>query len=391
MRCENCQTDVAAQVAEDGSIICGNCGCQLDAADHPQLDEQLRQARELLERWSKEPLLEPLEPLPGKQASHLSEVEKFQAQSESEPEPKDASTDPPADAPPEDSSSDQNPLVESPLQEERQSPAVDSQPSIPEVPEDPEDPEPPQRQPENELTKPKFRFDAAHVSKEADADPLERLAELNDLPEPEPDASQPFDFDALDASSAEANDEIADSNIAEPAPAPQEPEPVTQTATAFKPRRIDEAQPVAVHSPPHIDIQQLIDRRLQEEKQGFNWMVFAGQWLSYLGVLGLTAGAALIVYGYFGGSTEMVPKGWMLTTAGQMLLLLGIVTLISGGLDQANSEVNTRIQVLGEQMLRFERETKEQLLRGPKIPASQYAEDARPADTKKTADEKTES
>ena len=119
-------------------------------------------------------------------------------------------------------------------------------------------------------------------------------------------------------------------------------------------------------------------------------MVFAGQWLSYLGVLGLTAGAALIVYGYFGGTTEMVPKGWMLTTAGQMLLLLGIVTLISGGLDQANSEVNTRIQVLGEQMLRFERETKEQLLRGPKIPASQYAEDAKPAETKKTADEKTE-
>jgi len=144
-------------------------------------------------------------------------------------------------------------------------------------------------------------------------------------------------------------------------------------------------------SAPHIDIQKLIDERLAQEKRGINWLVLAGQWLSYLGVLGLTAGAALVVYGYFGGNVEMTPKGWMLTTAGQMLLLLGIVTLISGGLEQSNDEVNTRIELLGEQMLRFERDTKEHLLRGPKIPAAQYAEDAKPADSKRTADEKADS
>jgi hypothetical protein len=42
-------------------------------------------------------------------------------------------------------------------------------------------------------------------------------------------------------------------------------------------------------------------------------------------------------------------------------------------------------------MLRFERDTKEHLLRGPKIPAAQYAEDAKPADSKRTADEKADS
>lgn len=403
MRCEKCQTEVAAQVAEDGSIICGSCGTLLESGGSPQFEAQLRQAKELLERWSKEPLLEPLEPLPGKQASHLSEVEKFQAESESELE------DESPDAGPESESentasqqeSDSGVMHDGECDEGSSHSQETNSGSSFEI--ELHEVDTPLKAPIPEISKPKFRFDAAHVPADADSTSAETPAERR---EPLSEEEESFDFDALDAAAEEADKEPAEPKVeetprAEPDPvettptqtdldAPAETEPAPVAHAAFRSQRIDTAQPVAVHSPPHLDIQQLIDRRLQEEKQGFNWMVFAGQWLSYLGVLGLTAGAALVVYGYFGGSPEMVPKGWMLTTAGQMLLLLGIVTLISGGLDQANSEVNTRIQVLGEQMLRFERETKEHL-RGPKIPAAQYAEDAPPAEQKKTADETEES
>lgn len=398
MRCENCQADVAAQVAQDGSIICGKCGEVLEAIDDPQFEAQLRQAKELLERWSKEPLLEPLEPLPGKEASHLSEVEKFQARSESEPENETSDTHPELEMPAEIKSEsdvgsepgDEDDLEEPLSDSEGPSPGASFEIELHEV-------DTPLKEPLPEPVKPRFRFDAAHVSQETGSDTTNEPAETNGVSKSEADDSQQFDFDALDAETAEANNNAADSKGITPEPAVPEPaetaatEPQPVTAVAFQSQRVDSAQAFAAHSPPHLDIQQLIDQRLQEEKQGFNWMVFAGQWLSYLGVLGLTAGAALIVYGYFGGTAEMVPKGWMLTTAGQMLLLLGIVTLISGGLDQANSEVNTRIQVLGEQMLRFERETKQHFLRGPKISAGQYAENAKPPAPKQTADKPAES
>jgi len=343
MWCENCQTEVAAEVAVDGSVTCGTCGEILPGKHVNPPDDPLRGAQELLDRWSKEPLLEPLSSPPGKEASHLSESEE-----DSEQEPPEEAVE---------NSGDED-TVEPP---EVVEPIANIDPELPAA------------------QKPKFRFDAAHV-------PEERT------PEPKPEKVQePDPVSAPITSEVSAEGAVEEPVVESSQEVVTEPEPVAQEQSEFQPQRVDAAQPVAISSVPHIDIQQLIDERLAQEQRGINWLVLAGQWLSYLGVLGLTAGAALIVYGYFGGNSDMTPKGWMLTTAGQMLLLLGIVTLISGGLEQSNDEVNTRIELLGEQMLRFERETKEQLLRGPKIPAAQYAENAKPIESKRTADEKTDS
>jgi len=79
-----------------------------------------------------------------------------------------------------------------------------------------------------------------------------------------------------------------------------------------------------------------------------------GQLLAYIGVLGLTIGGAMIVWNGFGHAPLNTPTSWLIATAGQMLLFLGIVTLVSSGLEQTNEEVTRQVRVLGEQLLRIE-------------------------------------
>ena len=97
-----------------------------------------------------------------------------------------------------------------------------------------------------------------------------------------------------------------------------------------------------------------------------------GQSLAYLGVLGLTIGTSMVIYGHFGGYAEYTPTGWLVTTVAQMLLFLGVINLVSGGIEQNNDEVSRRINSLGEQLVRIEQVTSE-VLRGPKISPRLYA------------------
>jgi hypothetical protein len=97
-----------------------------------------------------------------------------------------------------------------------------------------------------------------------------------------------------------------------------------------------------------------------------------GQFLAYIGVLGLTIGTAIVIYGHFGGYSEYTPTGWLVTTVAQMLLFLGVINLVSGGIEQNNHDVSHRINVLGEQLMRIEQVT-ESAMRGPKIPVERYA------------------
>ncbi|MEX1097096.1 MAG: hypothetical protein WED34_13695 [Planctomycetales bacterium] len=135
-----------------------------------------------------------------------------------------------------------------------------------------------------------------------------------------------------------------------------------------------------IHAPhaslgaPHFDVQALIR---DEPPAKANVATAAGQYLAYFGVGTLAVGTILVLWGYFGGPENYAPTGWLIATAGQMLLFLGVVTLVSGGMDQTNHDVKTRIERLGEQILRFERSTREHALRGPYIPAERYAEGER--------------
>lgn len=105
------------------------------------------------------------------------------------------------------------------------------------------------------------------------------------------------------------------------------------------------------------------------------WSSMAGQFLAYAGVLGMTAGACMAVWSYFGGPANYAPTGWLLATAGQMLLFFGVVTLVSGGLEQTTEQVNKRIEQLGDHIIRIEQAAREMSLRGNSIPPAHFGHD----------------
>lgn len=121
---------------------------------------------------------------------------------------------------------------------------------------------------------------------------------------------------------------------------------------------IESAQPVAqeyvIHrahapNPPHF---QPVPVSLADKSS--KWVTLTGQLFAYLGVAGLTVGTVLVLMGYFGGPAGYAATGWLIATAGQMLLFLGVVTLVSGGMEQTTQEVARRIDTLGERLVRIE-------------------------------------
>jgi hypothetical protein len=63
----------------------------------------------------------------------------------------------------------------------------------------------------------------------------------------------------------------------------------------------------------------------------------------------------MVLSGYFGGPTHYAPTGWLVAAVGQMLLFLGVVTLVSGGMEQTVDEVAWRIDALAEQVMHLEK------------------------------------
>ena len=80
------------------------------------------------------------------------------------------------------------------------------------------------------------------------------------------------------------------------------------------------------------------------------WTTLAGQLCAYGGVGFLTCGTVLVMWSYFGGPAKYMPTGWLMAAVGQMLLFLGVVTLISSGMEQTINEVSWRIDHLAEEI-----------------------------------------
>lgn len=110
--------------------------------------------------------------------------------------------------------------------------------------------------------------------------------------------------------------------------------------------------PHAVH-PPHFIPNPVLQPSTLGDKSS-KWVTLVGQIFAYIGVGGLTVGTVLVLMGYFGGPGVYATTGWLVTTAGQMLLFLGVITLISGGMEQTTQEVARRIDTLGERLGRIE-------------------------------------
>ena len=132
----------------------------------------------------------------------------------------------------------------------------------------------------------------------------------------------------------------------------------------------------ATPAKPHFDVQTAI-QDVEQPKGAFTSLI--GHLLAYGGVGVLTIGTVFVLWGYFGGPDSYAPTGWLIATAGQMLLFLGVVTLVSGGMEQTTDAVTRRIDTLGDKILRIEQVSRDHALRGPKIPAARFAENADPS------------
>ncbi len=134
-----------------------------------------------------------------------------------------------------------------------------------------------------------------------------------------------------------------------PTAAQRPPQPVADPPQQIGPGQIVHQAHALPPGPPHF---QTAPVSLADKSS--KWVTLVGQIFAYLGVGGLTVGTSLVLLGYFGGPASYVTTGWLVTTAGQMLLFLGVVTLVSGGMEQTTQEVARRIDTLGERLVRIE-------------------------------------
>ncbi|MEW4530851.1 hypothetical protein [Maioricimonas sp. JC845] len=156
----------------------------------------------------------------------------------------------------------------------------------------------------------------------------------------------------------------AHEHVSEPGPRSTPPRPRTRVALAeelpagMRSHRAHEELPA-----PHFPVRTPAKSAAQQPGRS---EALWGQLLAYGGVAVLTVGTCMVLLGYFGGQPTYAPSGWLITTAGQMLLFLGVVTLVSGGMQQTAHEVARRVEYLDGRMVRIENCT-QQLLRGPQF------------------------
>ena len=283
MYCETCQTDVAAEIAPSGkALLCTTCGGEVRRTETPSLSSEAQSARELLDRWSRDELLDPYGPA-------------------------DESADSPAPR--------QKPAVQEPAAQ-KPTPKLRIDDGVAGVPvSGPRTPRPPAAGPK----RPHFRIDAAQT----------------------PGSSSPA-TEALDAAMAAPPTQTGQDGP----PAP----PMTADGYAAMPDgyRVDARHAVPA---PHLPVEAFAPE--SGPKPG-RFESLAGQLLAYGGVALLTVGTSLVLFGYFGGPTDYTATGWLVATIGQMLLFLGVVTLISGGMQQTTHEVGSRVQYLGDRLVRLE-------------------------------------
>jgi hypothetical protein len=86
----------------------------------------------------------------------------------------------------------------------------------------------------------------------------------------------------------------------------------------------------------------------------YSWSQLGGHLAAYGGVGLLSLGMILVVWSYFGGPAAYAPTGWLLTTVGQMLLYLGVVTLVATGLEQTTDAVTLQMRQMDDKLARLE-------------------------------------
>lgn len=361
MYCKTCEADVAAEVSADGkSLLCTTCGSEVRKSYAPSLSDEAKSARELLERWSSED-----EPDPFADAGSAAGNDRSGQRADVDPAGKPqagehtagdrtggdrnggdfASNIPAADAPPAQQPPSKKPgaIQRTDVSETLSGPKIRPRRGA----------QPPKSPPTFDTAdgdlmerprRPDDRRPSRAVERTEPAEPVRR-----EPPSPvDAKSKKVFRIDAAHTRAVEAGND-----------GPNVPPPHRRPAPAMPDgHRLDARHDIPA---PHMRTESFVPPK--GKKPGKVESV-AGQLLAYGGVGLLTVGTALILWGYFGGPVRYAPTGWLVATVGQMILLLGVVTLISGGMQQTTHEVGMRVADLGQRLGRIE-ETTEMALSAP--------------------------
>ena len=357
MYCKTCEADVAAEVSPDGkSLLCTTCGNEVRKSYAPSLSDDAKSARDLLERWSNAEVDDPFGPIGRADSGHSSEsatrsetadhaVSDNASQPNSpnvdNPSGTDQTTKPPHDVVP--------PLKPGEIQrkdagETLSGPKIRHRRGTPPY-------QPDRREESGDLLEPPRSSDRKRPSEQvlSDDDVIPRQ------PSPPPSSTRNdsrsnkvYRIDAAHTRTVEVD-----------ADGPNVPPPHQKPAPAMPDgHRLDARHEIPA---PHMRTESFVP---QTGNRPGRVESVAGQLLAYSGVGLLTVGTALILMGYLGGPPQYAPTGWLVATVGQMILLLGVVTLISGGMQQTTHEVGMRVADLGTRLGRIE-ETTELALNSP--------------------------
>ncbi|MEW4489543.1 hypothetical protein AB1L42_15785 [Thalassoglobus sp. JC818] len=399
MWCANCQEDVATEISQDGQTLkCTTCGDVVREVFAPSLHPETKSARELLQKWAEEqkltiqkssqpkasptatdsahivqnpavteqPLNEQSSPTIASPVESTKKETAAQLQSKGAKEPRDENAqqlvekrliDKSAVEEADTDQSDVDDLNTSPKSVDNISVSKSVRPA------DQRKAETPSRS----SSDPSFRVDTAHGSEQFSDNRedsshgkrrrlIPRAPDLSSVSheqmEEEVATSNELPVDDFESS---ADHETGHDRDDETVRTRDHVKTMESRATRQE-NHSDQVPP-----PPHFDMQNVRKKsRSRPGKVEAMW----GQLLAYAGVGILTLGSILVLWGYFGAIESYASTGWLLSTAGQMLLLLGLVTLISGGMEQTKTEVTEQIEYLGGRMIRIEEST-EQLLHGP--------------------------
>lgn len=92
------------------------------------------------------------------------------------------------------------------------------------------------------------------------------------------------------------------------------------------------------------------ERRGSRDRRGTtrrhsSWLTTTAQIVAYAGVGGLSYGSVLVIQSYFAGSVDYAVTGWLMITLGQMLLFLGLITLLAERLEQFDRQLTRRLRL----------------------------------------------
>lgn len=398
MWCGTCQSDVVTEVASDHRrVSCSICGATLGETaasqqpagerDSPR-SERTSQARDLLDRWAKSPLFDPYGPAKSGASTEPVPDKSQQPAADSPP--------PPASSPSQESGKTSSATPESAKSEDLDRLTEEILSRVARITESIREPGPKALRQSSEAAPPPApespgQADSASTGSDradpaqADSTALNTTSNSSSVEHVQDTPSQ----ESVSEGSVSASDTKwrLDAGAS-----PDVPQPAVQSARSFDAAG-NPVPPISIDSDRNEHSETARDDSFVsatefpnpvppanlKPPQASGFVGGIGQVLAYLGILGLTAGTTLVIVGYFGGPAHYAPTGWLVTTIGQMMLFLGVVTLVSTGMEQTQAEVresldetlrqvSARIDVLSQQLTRID-STAHQTPPAPHLPA----------------------